>query len=40
MRMVLLIGWSATFTYLKVKELWPLHGSKARRRKPAPASPD
>ena len=29
---LLLIGWSASFTYLMMEQFWPLHGSHAWRR--------
>ena len=29
---LLLIGWSASFTYLVMEQFWPLHGSHAWRR--------
>jgi hypothetical protein len=28
---LLMIGWSASFTYLCMEKLWPLHGSHGRR---------
>jgi hypothetical protein len=30
---LLLIGWSATFTFLEMKELWPQHEKRGRRHK-------
>jgi hypothetical protein len=29
---LLLIGWSASFTYLTMQEYWPMHGPDRRRR--------
>jgi hypothetical protein len=29
----LLIGWSASFTYLTMEKFWPLHPERRRRRK-------
>lgn len=29
---LLLIGWSATYTFLEMKELWPLHGNQRQKR--------
>ena len=29
---LLLIGWSASFTYLTMQEYWPMHGPERRRR--------
>lgn len=37
---LLLIGWSATFTFLEMKELWPLHEERRRRHKRRPPGPD
>lgn len=34
---LLLIGWSATFTYLQMKELWPLHRGRAGHKGRRPA---
>jgi hypothetical protein len=38
---LLLIGWSASFTYLAMERYWPLHGEDWRRDRPArlPVSP-
>ncbi len=30
---LMLIGWSATFTFLEMKELWPLHQPRRNRRR-------
>lgn len=35
---LLLIGWSASFTYLAMERYWPLHGEDWRRDRPAPLS--
>jgi hypothetical protein len=36
---LLLIGWSVTFTYLEMKELWPLHGQRGERGRSSAKSP-
>jgi hypothetical protein len=33
---LLLVGWSASFTYLTMERFWPLHAEHARRRRHRP----